>query len=522
MSDKPAQKGLLDKLIDEYGTGLKEKLDDPVFFIEEVIYKPKGWTLFNYAKEWLRICQKYKRVNITAFRSSSKTETLLIAQAIWRAFRQKNFMGAIISASLPQSTEVLKRIKMAILDNEVLRTSIPSGKASAWSKTEIEFKNGSRILCKPYNDNIRGYHLDWVGLDEIGEYRDHDILMAAILPTLVAKNGDVNAIGTPTSKIDLIHKLRDNKAWYSKIYPAYTTDYNLFKERYPNREIVKYGHKIKIVDAENKNTIYDEYDSYTWSREFMCVPLSDADKIFPLELIEQSYDYSRRLTHGMKTYSQYYVGIDFALSGESGADFTVIVVLERDKENRLIVCEIEKWKGYSYNKQKIMIAQLLKSFKPVRSVLDESSFGASFIDDLRRDVSGTSIEGFKFSSGPYSNRKQDLITMLRSTLESNFTVFTDKEKLPKESDSKMLLIPRDKTDMRTMTLTTQLTDELLSFGMKYDETKHTVKFEGIGTHDDMVIAFALANFAAYGAMGMRALVNRSSTGYMKSHISRTR
>jgi len=512
--------GLMDDLVEKYGKELNKKLADPTFFIDELLFKPKGWIMPPYGKEWLKLAYKHKRINFTAFRSSGKTEIMLIAQAIHRAFTQKNWDGIIISNSLKQSTEVLRRVRDGILDSEILRNSLSSSKYHEQNKTTLTLKNGSRIRSLPYNDNIRMNHVDWVGMDEIGLYRDHDLMKSAITPIVTAKEGSIHCIGTPMSKIDLIHKLRDNKSYLSKIYPAYTEKMDLFKQRYSDREIRKVGGKFQILLADK--SIFEEYDSLTWNREFLCVPLGNEDNLFPYELIEQSFQYDLTMNNTLNTNSRYYMGIDFALSAESSADFTVIIILERTKEGQLILCDMIRWKGMSYNAQKVRISEVIRYYKPVKAILDESSFGASFLDDVRREVRGVSIEGMRFTAGAYTNVKQDIITMLRSTFESNWRVYSNNEKTPLENEKKNFVIPRERTDGKTMKLTTEILEELLSFGIKYDEVKHTVKFEGIGSHDDIVVALGLANFAANGSGNLSPMVSRGSSGYRKMFVKKTR
>ena len=512
--------GQLKELTDEYGIELKAKLNDPIFFVEEVLFKPRGWILPPYAKEWLHLCNTNKRVNLTAFRSSSKTEVVLISQAVWRAFKQANFDGIITSNSLKQSTEVLKRIRDVILENEILRGALDNSKFKEQNKTTISLKNGARIRCLPYNNNIRMNHVNWIGADEIGLYRDHDLMKSAVSPAVTAKAGDINCVGTPMSKIDLIHKLRENEAYTSRIYPAWTKDVNLFKQRYPDRKVIKKDGKYQII--LKNGTILEVYDSLTWSREFMCVPLGSEDRLFPYELIEQSFDYNIKMSKGVNTNSKYFVGVDFAMSAESSADFTVVIILERTKEGKIILADMQRWKGLSYNSQKIRIAELLNYYRPIRAVLDESSFGASFLDDLRRMVKGVGIQGFKFSYGPYTNKKQELITMLRTSFEANWEVFNTNEKTPLEDAKKNFIIPAERTCTRTTKLNKDITNELLGFGMKYDEKTHNVKFEGIGTHDDIVVALALANFASHGHLGLKPILSRGSAGYNRLIVGKTR
>jgi hypothetical protein len=67
-----------------------------------------------------------------------------------------------------------------------------------------------------------------------------------------------------------------------------------------------------------------------------------------------------------------------------------------------------------------------------------------------------------------------------------------------------------------------ITDELLGFGIKFDEQKKTVRFEGIGTHDDIVVALALVNLASHGHLGLKPMIARGSAGYQNAIMSRTR
>ena len=58
--------------------------------------------------------------------------------------------------------------------------------------------------------------------------------------------------------------------------------------------------------------------------------------------------------------------------------------------------------------------------------------------------------------------------------------------------------------------------------MKYDERTHNVKFEGIGSHDDIVVALALANYACVGVGGLKPMIMRGSSGYQKAIMKKTR
>ena len=465
------------ELIETYGAKLKELLHDPIFFINEIIgFDMEPWKLTPFQEEWLNLLTKHDRLNLMAFRSSGKTESLLVDYPIFKAFTQSGWQGIVVSSSLPQSVEVLKRVRDKILSREILRTSVPDSKSANWSKTDLELKNNSRILSKACNPNLRGYHVDWVGGDEIGEWKDMDIITKTIPPMVRAKNGKIVFIGTPTSHIDPIHELQKNPAYISKAYPANLKyeDKLLWDLRYPSTSI---------------KSARREYDSLSWSREFLCKPLSDEDKIFPFSLIEPGLDYNKSLALKREEHHTYYFGLDFALSAEAQSDYSVFIVLEnKPGQDEVRLVTLERYKGLSYQAQKMRIKQLADIFKPTRVVADEGSFGKSFVQDLVAEH--IPIQGFKFTQ----QSKQDLISNLRNFFEK-----------------KKLLINYNRQDTTTLNRIKSLLKELDSFGIKYNPHTKTIKFEALGGHDDMTMALCLSTWAARGAGQVTWKVARNNT-----------
>src|SRR3990167_10476162 len=179
------------KLVERYGAEAYTKLKDPIFFINEIIgfESSESAKLTVYQEEWLKLVQEHDRLNLSAFRSSGKTETLFCNYPIFKAFTQAGWQGILVSNSLKQSVSILRRIREKILSNEVLRTSIPMGRDGLWSKTEMQLKNGSMIWSRPNNENLPGEHVDFVGGDEIGYWKDMDIITKVIPPMTLATNG---------------------------------------------------------------------------------------------------------------------------------------------------------------------------------------------------------------------------------------------------------------------------------------------------------------------------------------------
>ena len=454
------------RLVEKYGGEVYNKLKDPVFFINEIIgFEREPFKLTCYQEEWLKLVETYNFLNIASWRTSGKTDTLLVDYPIFKAFTQPNWQGILVSKSLEHSKDVLRIIREKIIGNEVLKTSIPSGKEGLWSKTQLQLKNNSIIFSRPCNENLPGKHVDYIGGDEFGYWKDMDVIEKIIPPMVLAKNGKVVFIGTTVSKIDPIHKIKKNPAYVTKWYPV-----NL---KYQDKTLWEWRYPSKDIREERK-----KYDSLSWSREFLLEPLSSADRIYPYELIFQCFDYDSTFHMNRRGERAYYIGLDFALSGEAGADYTVYTIIEK-LGDILRVINIERYKGMNYQTQKHRIVQLSEIFKPVKVVADEGSFGKSFISDLLN--AHVPVEGYKFTN----QSKQDLHTNLRNLFEQ-----------------KRIIINMSQSDLKTKTLTTHLITELSNFGVVWDEQKQLVKFEGTGEHDDMVTSLALAAYASRGLGNM--------------------
>ena len=163
---------------------LKRWRNDCSAFVEEVIFEGK-FKLTPYQREWAELLKDHRRLSFMAFRSSGKSEFFFVCYPIWKAITEPGWQGLIVSNSEEQAKSLIKRIKSYIQRNKILSAlAKPDSTTDSWSKTELTFRLGSSIKSKPYNENIRGYHVDFVGLDEVGTYRDHLIFKEVVIPTL--------------------------------------------------------------------------------------------------------------------------------------------------------------------------------------------------------------------------------------------------------------------------------------------------------------------------------------------------
>lgn len=481
----------LQKLVDKYGNQLNDRMKEPVFFINEVAgLGPANAKLNIYQEQWVREVHVNKLTNTTAFRSSGKTEAVGVCYPIFKAFTQPNWWGIVVSDKEEQAKEILSRIKNKIEQNAILRTSIPKHKNLTWSKTELTLSNGSRILAKPYTDRLRSWHVNWAMFDEAGEYRSLDVYEANAYSITQSRwelpGAGIHVTGTPKSELDLLHVLRKNVEFKSFIYPADmkwgNTGKTLWGIRYP-----------RMTLAQKKKTINNNLQ---FSREFLCKVLSSGDELFPYGVVETAFDYDYGFDdRGIPEYI-YFMGIDFALSGESGADFSAYAMYQKNTTTNVVrLVKLERYKGLSYGAQKLRIKHLNNLFRPQKIIADEGTFGKAFVQELRN--AHLPIKGYKFQ-----NKRQELLEVFRGAFDVNFKDERDinGNPIPVPFEERKFLINYMKGDLKCSKMIDELVKELLGFGVVLKTSRSgdmtgTIRFESVKLHDDLVMACALGYWA---------------------------
>lgn len=466
------------------GWRLPEEYSDIHYFFQECL----GLQLAKFHKEWLRTIQKNRRIVIQCARGHGKTEVALIGYMTYMAFSKPGFQGIIVSKAMEQSTENLKRIRDHIWTNPLLATAIPDKRESDWSKTAIELKNGSRIMCKPLRQTIRGMHVDLVGCEEVGTWDEKDLFYEGIVPIANKKDGTILAIGTPLSKRDLLHELSEEDRGYVALkYPAIKFDakgrrFPLWKNVFPLAKL---------------DRIKKEIGELKFAQEYLCEPLGTENQLFPHSLIQTCFDEVAHFKEEREgdTRSLFYIGADFAMSGAVGADYTVYTVIEREPSGKLRLVLMERYKGLDYQTQKMRIERLVAKFRPMEILIDESSFGKIFFQEMKR--AGIPVRGYVFT-----NESKNALMMFTRNMFENETI----------------IIPRGTRDSHTKLATDVLIAELENFGYIYKEGKKPI-LGGIGMHDDCVISLALALYAAGARPAMVPYIVCSDVRRKKSGLT---
>jgi Terminase large subunit, T4likevirus-type, N-terminal len=159
---------------------------DPILFAQTVGINPDEW------QQKLLLSTK-KRILLNCCRQAGKS-TIVAIYALWQALNTLDTSVLILSPSLRQSSELLKKVVHFYeeLNKPVL--------ADTQTSLTLELNNGSRIVSLPGTEKtIRGYSsVSLLLLDEAALVSDD--LYRSVRPMMAVSNGRLIALSTPRGK----------------------------------------------------------------------------------------------------------------------------------------------------------------------------------------------------------------------------------------------------------------------------------------------------------------------------------
>ena len=317
-----------------------------------------------------------------------------------------------ITSTMTLAKVQIKKVREEIETNDLIAEKLnPNNKASI-GETGITTETGSTLHIRGKDGFIRGLHVGAVLCDDMPDesslYSDEqreklkELLKGTIEP-IVEPYGYFLVCGTPYSSApnELYQVLKADKRFYCFEYPVIFPDGRpLAPDRYTFDQI--------LAKKEELGTI-------VFNREYLVVPISDSSTIFP-------YEYLMRSTIGMENIrfatsiddypiklQRVHIGVDFAVSGNIGADYTVYSVWGVDSMKNYYLLTYYRQKGMSHNEQIDKIVQLDRLFRPNKIVCESNGF-QSILSALARERGLKNIETFTTTEG----NKKDLYTGLPS------------------------------------------------------------------------------------------------------------
>lgn len=317
-----------------------------------------------------------------------------------------------ITSTMTLAKVQIKKVREEIETNDLIAEKLnPNNKASI-GETGITTETGSTLHIRGKDGFIRGLHVGAVLCDDMPDesslYSDEqreklkELLKGTIEP-IVEPYGYFIICGTPYSSApnELYQVLKADKRFYCFEYPVIFPDGRpLAPDRYTFDQI--------LAKKEELGTI-------VFNREYLVVPISDSSTIFP-------YEYLMRSTIGMENIrfatsiddypiklQRVHIGVDFAVSGNIGADYTVYSVWGIDSMKNYYLLTYYRQKGMSHNEQIDKIVQLDRLFRPNKIVCESNGF-QSILSALARERGLKNIETFTTTEG----NKKDLYVGLPS------------------------------------------------------------------------------------------------------------
>ena len=379
---------------------------------------------------------------------------------IWKAVTMPNGIGYIFSATQPQAIRILDDIKNEIESNPKLKWLVPS-KKEKWSGTSIRLSNGHTIYARGFGTKVRGAHPNWIVVDdglndetmysELVRKKQIEYFYSAIT-NMIVPGGQIIVVGTPFHSEDLYAKLSRNKEYKFVRYRAFNgkDEKPLWPERYSRERLLSKREEIGTV---------------RFTREFQCDPISDDMSLFPGYLFRGEPTEQFTMTLGMpkEIYEELgitiFMGVDFAMSSNVSADYTVIWVMGLDGHGNRWVIDIVRGKGLPYQEQLSKINEVGKIYDPAIIFLEANQMQRIFGDELIRK---TDLPIKQFVTGVQKNSLDKGVPSLRVLLENG-----------------KFRIPRG--DKRSIEATNVWINEMRNF------TWHDGKLQSVGSHDDTVM-----------------------------------
>ena len=409
-----------------------------------------------YMEEWLELMETTDRTVIICSRDHGKS-VFMHSWAVWNlCFQPPPYQMLYISSNHKQTMVHMREIDR-IFNTPALKQFKPS---RGWAIGNIQLTNGNSIIERSVGSQIRGLHPQEIIIDDplkefslVGIQKVTDWFFGDMIPTL-HHTASLRMIGTPFTYTDIFTQLEENEVYTLRKYPCYNQlGEPLWPDRW-NKEALEHR-KMEI-------------GSLKFTREYLCVPISTGTSLFAPEHLEaaKSIDDILRISQRKEQGYKYYVGVDPAISTDG--DYNVIMVLEVDENKNKRICFVDRSKNVEFRENINKIKLLGKMFDPEVVLFETNTFAKSFTQELRT-MTDLNVKDFTTTR----KKKEEIILNLQMNLENN------KIKLPYGNNESQKVSKAIIEEMSMFSITDR------------------GRFEGVGAHDDLVMALALANAATH-------------------------
>lgn len=215
----------------------------------------------------LRILESPSRFTWNCWaRQTGKSFALTLRRVMRGVRRQRTQL--ILSAGMRQTQELMRKVREHC---HALRIDAGGVEKMQAGGGQIRLPNGVRLIGLPANpETVRGFSGD-VLLDEFAMHRDDRAIWAAIFPTILRGDGELDIASTPKGKDNLFYSLQHNETFERTTIPL--------------PEAIAQG--LQIDQAAVRKAMGDDE---LYRQEFLCEFLDESEAFLPYRVIAACED----------------------------------------------------------------------------------------------------------------------------------------------------------------------------------------------------------------------------------------
>ena len=242
-----------------------------------------GYDFPAHFREWSELLDTHRRLLLIASRDHGKSTLLSKLYPMVKAMTQPGIEILLVSYSEEQVMKLVTGMEDLFEKKELIKSLVPAYREEDWSKTAFKLKNQSRVDTLTFGTSGRGGHYDLVLVDDpVKDYggmdadKQEDYYLRALVP-MCKPDGQIVVTGTFVYEMDLIERLRGNKAYHVAEYPAISNGCALWPERWSLKKLLE--RKLEVGE-------------YAFAREYMLERLSPGTQFFQKHMIK-FYDHAK-------------------------------------------------------------------------------------------------------------------------------------------------------------------------------------------------------------------------------------
>lgn len=236
-----------------------------------------GYEFPAHFKAWAELLATHRRLLLIASRDHGKSTLLSKLYPMVKAMVEPGIEILLVSYSEGQVVKLITGMEDLFEKKDLIKSLVPAYREEDWSKTAFKLKNGSRVDTLTFGTSGRGGHYDLILVDDpVKDYggmdadEQEDYFLRALVP-MCKPDGQIVVTGTFVYEMDLIERLRANKAYHVAEYPAIVNGCALWPERWPLEKLL-----------ERKK----EVGEYGFAREYLLERLSPGTQFFQKHMLK--------------------------------------------------------------------------------------------------------------------------------------------------------------------------------------------------------------------------------------------